>query len=141
MNVVATSLPLECCDCLDWSKKKYKKDPSQPHQEFKSQVCHGGQKLLFSIHFLCLALLPHSLHSRQPCKVYKKGASPLPSFDTMHCINCLPSGFPLPSPVCIFPTVFHAGLRIWIMVTCFISNRTICMNLLLCSMLVFEDLN
>ena len=46
---------------LEWNK--YKKDLSQPHQAFKSQACHGGQKLFFSIHFLFLAFLPHSLHS------------------------------------------------------------------------------
>jgi hypothetical protein len=48
LNVISTSLSLNCCDCLDWSKKKYRKDPSQPHQAFESQVCHAGQKLLFS---------------------------------------------------------------------------------------------
>jgi hypothetical protein len=46
---------------LEWNK--YRKDLSQPHQAFKSQACHGGQKLFFSIHFLCPAFLLHSLHS------------------------------------------------------------------------------
>ena len=39
-------------------------------------MCHGGQKLFFSIHFLCPPFLLHSLDSCQPCKVYMKGASP-----------------------------------------------------------------
>ena len=60
---------------LEWNK--YRKDLSQLHQAFKSQACHGGLKLFFSIHFLCLAFLSHSHHSRQQCKVYMKGASPL----------------------------------------------------------------
>ena len=46
---------------LEWNK--YRKDLSQPHQAFKCQACHGGQKLFFSIHFLSLAFLPHLLHS------------------------------------------------------------------------------
>ena len=95
---------------LEWNK--YRKDLSQPHQAFRCQACHGGQKLFLSIHFLCPAFLPHSLHSRQSCKVYMKGVSPLPSSNSVDCINCLPSGSPLPSPVCIFPTTFHADLRI-----------------------------
>jgi len=44
---------------LEWNK--HRKDLSQPHQAFKSQACHGGQKLFFSIHFLCLTFLSHSL--------------------------------------------------------------------------------
>ena len=39
---------------LEWNK--YRKDLSQPHKAFKSQACHGGQKLFFRF-LLCLAFL------------------------------------------------------------------------------------
>ena len=56
----AFSLPLDCCDCLDWNQISTEKTYHKPHQAFKSQAC---QKLLFLNHFLCLAFVTHSLHS------------------------------------------------------------------------------
>ena len=67
---------------LEWNK--YRKDLSQPHQAFKSQACHGGQKLFFSIHFLCPSFLTHLLHSHiSLCLQESSNAAHLISSDTI----------------------------------------------------------
>ena len=100
---------------LEWNK--FQNDLSQLHQAFKSQACHSGEKLFFSIHFLCPAFLPHSLHSHILLSLQESpNAAHLISLDTIqyrsmskniaygvHSVTTfvsvvvVMSGFPLPS--------------------------------------------
>ena len=113
--------------------KKVQKRPITTAPGIQVSSVPWWSKAPFLNSFLCPAFLPHSLHSRQLCKVYMKGASPFPYSIALHQSACSP----LPSPVCIFLIAFPGGFRFWIKVMCFISNHIICMNLLLCSMLVW----
>ena len=108
--------------------KKVQKRPITTALGIQVSSVSWWSKAPFLDSFLCPAFLPHSLHSRQLCKVYMKGASPFPHTIALHHFACSP----LPSPICIFPITFPGGFRIWIKVMFFIPNHTICMNLLLC---------
>jgi len=89
LNVIAISLPLDCCDCLDRSQISIEKTY---HNRTKIQVSSVSwwSKALFLDSFLCPTFLPYSLHSRQPCKVYTKRASPLYMSDIIASICLLP---------------------------------------------------
>jgi hypothetical protein len=127
LNVVATSLPLECCGCLDWSQISTEKTHHNRsrHSSLKHVVV---VKSSFS-RFLLVSSFPAAFTSLSSTVqgLYERSI-PLPSSDSITSICLLPYA----SPVYIFPTVFPSGFRIWIKVMCFLSNRTICMNLLLC---------
>ena len=94
LNVIATSLLLDCCDYLDWSQinteKTYHNRTSQSSLKRVMVV-----KSSFSQFLLVSSFPTHSLHSCQLCMVYMKGASPLPSSNSIASICLLP---PFPHP-------------------------------------------
>jgi hypothetical protein len=89
LNVIATSLPLDCCGCLDWSQISTEKTHHNCTRH-SSLKCVMVVKSSFSRFLLVSSFSAHSLHSHQPCKVYMKGASPLPSSDSITSICLLP---------------------------------------------------
>jgi hypothetical protein len=62
-SVRAISLPLDCRDCLDWSKISTEKTYHNRTWHLSLKHVMVVKNFFFSIHFLCLAFLPHSLHS------------------------------------------------------------------------------
>jgi hypothetical protein len=139
LNVVATSLPLDCCGCLDWSQIVQKR-PITTAPGIQVSNVSWWSKAPFLDSFLCLAFLRIHFTLINRARSIWKERPPFPHPIVLHQYACSPHA----SPVCIFPIVFPSGFRIWIKVMCFISNHTICMNLLLClltSLLPFPRLS